>query len=69
MKTTLRHYLQFSDLNREEYDYVFARAALIKAKFKRYEPHQPLVDRTLAMIFEKHSTRTRLSFEAGMHQL
>ena len=69
MKTTLRHYLQFSDLSREEYDYVFARAALIKAKFKRYEPHQPLVDRTLAMIFEKHSTRTRLSFEAGMHQL
>lgn len=69
MKTTLRHYLQFSDLSREEYDYVFARAALIKAKFKRYEPHQPLADRTLAMIFEKHSTRTRLSFEAGMHQL
>ncbi|MGA8009951.1 MAG: ornithine carbamoyltransferase [Thiomonas sp.] len=69
MNTTLRHYLQFSDLNREEYDYVFARAALIKAKFKGYEMHQPLVDRTLAMIFEKHSTRTRLSFEAGMHQL
>ncbi|MGC8703726.1 MAG: ornithine carbamoyltransferase [Thiomonas sp.] len=69
MNTTLRHYLQFSDLTREEYDYIFARAALIKAKFKRYEPHQPLVDRTLAMIFEKHSTRTRLSFEAGMHQL
>ena len=69
MKTPLRHYLQFTDLSREEYDYVFARAALIKAKFKRYEPHQPLVDRTLAMIFEKHSTRTRLSFEAGMHQL
>lgn len=69
MHTTLRHYLQFSDLTRQEYDYVFARAALIKAKFKRYEPHQPLVDRTLAMIFEKHSTRTRLSFEAGMHQL
>ena len=69
MKTPLRHYLQFTDLSREEYEYIFARAALIKAKFKRYEPHQPLVDRTLAMIFEKHSTRTRLSFEAGMHQL
>jgi len=64
-----RHYLQFSDLTREEYAYLFARTALIKAKFKRYEIHQPLVDRTLAMIFEKHSTRTRLSFEAGMHQL
>ena len=64
-----RHYLQFSDLTADEYAYVFARTALIKAKFKRYEMHQPLVDRTLAMIFEKHSTRTRLSFEAGMHQL
>jgi ornithine carbamoyltransferase len=69
MNTPLRHYLQFSDLSREEYHYLFARAALIKAKFKRYEMHQPLADRTLAMIFEKHSTRTRLSFEAGMHQL
>ncbi len=64
-----RHYLQFSDLTRAEYAYLFGRSALIKGKFKRYEMHQPLVDRTLAMIFEKHSTRTRLSFEAGMHQL
>jgi ornithine carbamoyltransferase len=32
-------------------------------------PYQPLRDRTLAMVFEKHSTRTRVSFEAGMHQL
>ena len=69
MNSPLRHYLQFTDLTREEYDYLFRRAALIKAKFKGYEMHQPLVDRTLAMIFEKHSTRTRLSFEAGMHQL
>ena len=57
-----RHYLQFSDLDREEYAYLFRRSSLIKARFKRYEMHQPLVDRTLAMIFEKHSTRTRLSF-------
>ena len=64
-----RHYLQFTDLDRDEYAYLFRRTALIKRKFKSYELHQPLVDRTLAMIFEKHSTRTRLSFEAGMHQL
>ncbi len=69
MSSPLRHYLQFTDLGRDDYDYLFRRAALIKAKFKGYELHQPLVDRTLAMIFEKHSTRTRLSFEAGMHQL
>ncbi len=67
--TPVRHYLQFSDLTRDEYAYVFHRSALIKSRFKGYELHQPLVDRTLAMIFEKHSTRTRLSFEAGMHQL
>ena len=65
----LRHYLQFRDFSLEEYEYLFARAIWIKNKFKRYEPYQPLVDRTLAMVFEKHSTRTRVSFEAGMNQL
>ena len=65
----LRHYLQFKDFTLDEYDYVFARTRWIKDKFKRYEPYQPLVDRTLAMVFEKHSTRTRVSFEAGMNQL
>ncbi len=67
--TALRHYLQFKDLSRDEYDHVFRRAKWIKDKFKRYEPYHPLFDRTLVMIFEKASTRTRLSFEAGMQQL
>lgn len=67
--TPLKHYLQFSDLNADDYAYLFARAALIKKKFKTYERHQPLIDRTLVMIFEKASTRTRVSFEAGMYQL
>ena len=65
----LKHYLQFSDLTADEYAYLFERAALIKKKFKAYDRHQTLVDRTLAMIFEKASTRTRVSFEAGMYQL
>ena len=65
----LRHYLQFKDFSREEYEHLFARTRWIKEKFKRYERYWPLEDRTLAMIFEKPSTRTRLSFEAGMHQL
>ena len=64
-----RHYLQFKDFSREEYEHLFARTRWIKQKFKRYERYWPLEDRTLAMIFEKQSTRTRLSFEAGMHQL
>ena len=67
--TPIKHYLQFKDFSREEYEYVFERAKWIKDKFKRYEPYHPLFDRTLVMIFEKASTRTRLSFEAGMQQL
>ena len=69
MAAPIKHYLQFADFTADEYAYLFERAALIKAKFKAYEKHHPLSDRTLAMIFEKASTRTRVSFEAGMYQL
>ncbi len=65
----IRHFLQFRDLSSEELHHLFARTRWIKEKFKRYERFWPLEDRTLVMIFEKQSTRTRLSFEAGMHQL
>jgi len=65
----IKHYLQFKDLREQEYVYLFERAALIKQRFKNYEKYTPLVDRTLAMIFEKASTRTRVSFEAGMYQM
>jgi ornithine carbamoyltransferase len=64
-----RHFLQFSDLTRAEHEHLFARTRWIKQEFKSYRRYWPLTDRTLAMIFEKQSTRTRLSFEAGMHQL
>ena len=65
----MKHYLQFKDFSAEDYGYLFARSALIKHKFKTYEKHHTLLDRTLAMIFEKASTRTRVSFEAGMYQM
>jgi ornithine carbamoyltransferase len=68
-KTPLRHFLQFKDFTRAEYEHLFTRTRWIKDQFKRYRRYWPLKDRTLAMIFEKPSTRTRLSFEAGMHQL
>jgi ornithine carbamoyltransferase len=69
MPVAVRHYLQFKDFSLEEYEYLFERTRWIKDLFKRYVPYQPLRDRTLAMVFEKHSTRTRVSFEAGMHQM
>ena len=65
----IKHFLQFSDFTLDEYTYLIERTRIIKQKFKNYEPHHPLLDRTLVMVFEKNSTRTRLSFEAGMHQL
>jgi ornithine carbamoyltransferase len=67
--TLMKHYLQFKDLRAQEYAYLFERTREIKKRFKNYEKYQPLVDRTLAMIFEKASTRTRVSFEAGMYQM
>ncbi len=66
---SIKHFLQFKDLSADEVNYLFDRTRVIKDRFKRYEPYHPLSDRTLVMIFEKASTRTRLSFEAGMHQL
>jgi ornithine carbamoyltransferase len=64
-----KHFLQFADFTADELGHLFARTRWIKDRFKRYEIYQPLRDRTLAMVFEKASTRTRVSFEAGMNQL
>jgi len=69
MSRPARHFLQIADFSREDLQHVFARATVIKDRFKRYQCYQPLADRTLAMVFEKASTRTRVSFEAGMYQM
>ncbi|QLI82473.1 ornithine carbamoyltransferase [Chitinibacter fontanus] len=65
----MRHYLKFSDFTLEEYQYLFERAAKLKARLRSGQLYQPLPGKVLGMIFEKSSTRTRVSFEAGMFQL
>ncbi|HOF04015.1 MAG TPA: ornithine carbamoyltransferase [Syntrophales bacterium] len=57
------------DLEREDFEVIFARARELKQFLKEGRPHPVLAGKTLGMIFEKASTRTRLSFEVGMYQL
>jgi ornithine carbamoyltransferase len=65
----VKHFLQLADFDRAEFEHLFQRTRVIKDRFKNYVAYQPLADRMLAMVFEKSSTRTRVSFEAGFHQL
>ena len=67
--STIRHFLTLSDFSAIELLAVIDRAIDLKAMTKRGEIYTPLQNRSLAMIFEKASTRTRVSFEAGMTQL
>jgi ornithine carbamoyltransferase len=69
VKVAVQHFLQVKDFTRDEFEYLFERTRWIKAQFKQYVAYQPLRDRMLAMVFEKQSTRTRVSFEAGIFQL
>jgi len=64
-----RHFLSLLDLTGDELRRLIARASALKAMHYRAERHQPLTGKTLGMIFEKSSTRTRVSFEVGMVQL
>jgi ornithine carbamoyltransferase len=68
MKTP-RHFLSLLDLSSAELQAVIARASELKKLQHVGESHATLQGRVLAMIFEKSSTRTRVSFEAGMSQL
>ena len=69
MQATCRHLLSLNDLTADEARALLARGTELKAMHRRGEDYRPLRHRTLAMIFEKSSTRTRVSFEAGMVQL
>lgn len=61
--------LTLADYTPEQIQYLLDLANYIKDKTKKGIPYQPLKGKTLGMIFEKSSTRTRVSFEAGMFQL
>ncbi|EMA42720.1 ornithine carbamoyltransferase [Halococcus saccharolyticus] len=64
-----RHFTDIDDLSISELETVLDIAAELKARTKRDEPHPLLERRTLGMVFEKPSARTRISFETGMTQL
>ncbi|MCA1293954.1 ornithine carbamoyltransferase [Paenibacillus sp. alder61] len=66
---TGRDFLELDDYSTEEIQYLIDLAIEIKAKQKRGEAYQPLKGKTIGLIFEKSSTRTRVSFEVGMYQL
>src|SRR5690554_2549464 len=66
---TVRHFLTLHDLSAEELLSLIQRAIELKRIRKEGLLHEPLRGRVLGMIFEKSSTRTRVSFEAGMIQL
>lgn len=66
---SVRHFLTLNDLTPDELRFLIQRSGELKNLFKRGEVFEPLKNRVLGMIFEKSSTRTRVSFEAGMMQL
>ncbi len=65
----VRHFLSLLDLSSDELNSLINHAIDVKQRLRQGVSHTPLVGKVLAMIFEKSSTRTRVSFETGMSQL
>ncbi|OGP14222.1 MAG: ornithine carbamoyltransferase [Deltaproteobacteria bacterium GWA2_54_12] len=63
------HLLTIAELTKQEVDKLLEMAAVGKSRHKMGIPHNPLRGKTLGLIFEKSSTRTRVSFETAMYQL
>lgn len=66
---TVRHFLKLADYTGEELNHMLDRALWIKKMQKAGTPYEPFHGKVLLMIFEKASTRTRVSFESGFYQL
>ncbi len=64
-----RDFIALEDWSRQEMEYLLDLANKIKADFKSGKEYKPLAGKTLGLIFQKSSTRTRVSFEVGMYQL
>jgi ornithine carbamoyltransferase len=68
VNSSVRHFLTLTDLSADEFRQIINRAIELKAMLRNNTVYEPLKNRVLAMIFEKSSTRTRVSFESGMAQ-
>lgn len=64
-----KNFLCLKDCSADKLNYLLRRAIKLKSRFKAGEVYRPFEGKVLAMLFEKASTRTRVSFEAGMAQL
>ena len=64
-----KDFLSVYDLDHADFEVIFEKAHKLKKMLKEGVPHAPLSGKTLGMIFEKSSTRTRISFEVGIYQL
>jgi len=69
MKLSSKDLLTLGELNEKEFSYLIDYSIRLKKDLKKDSGKKPLANKTLAMIFQKPSTRTRISFEAGMFQL
>lgn len=66
---TLRHFLSLDDLSATELKLIIKRARSLKAELQTARPAQPMQGKVAVLVFEKNSTRTRISFECGIAQL
>ncbi|AQT46394.1 MULTISPECIES: ornithine carbamoyltransferase [Bartonella] len=69
MTKNIRHFTDLSILSPETARKIIEHAKAVKNLLKKGQSEKPFIGKTLAMIFEKPSTRTRVSFDVGMHQL